>query len=365
MYEEVETGALVRRVLAEFAIPFQFPVAQTGVVAVLGDGNGPCVALRADMDALPIHEEADVDFKSEVDGRMHACGHDCHIAMLLGAARILKAHEAQIHGTVKLLFQPAEEGGAGALRMCEGGALSSPVVQRAFGLHVWPYLPTGRVGSRAGTFLASAGVFEITVIGTGGHAAMPHTTVDPVTTAAEVVCALQTIVSREIDPLDAAVVSVSTIHGGDVFNVIPPEVRITGTIRSLTSKGLRVLQDRLSGVAAHVASAHRCEARITFPGNDYPATVNEGASWQSARALAAEILGNDAVHELAPIMGAEDFAFVLERVPGCFVALGVRNEAAGAVFGVHHPKFLVDENALPIGTALHVGFAFRTLAELM
>jgi IAA-amino acid hydrolase len=364
MYEEIKTGALVRRVLGELGIPFQFPVAQTGVVATLGDGQGPCVALRADMDALPIHEEADVPFRSQVNGRMHACGHDCHTAMLLGAARILKAHESEIHGTVKLLFQPAEEGGAGGLRMCEEGALTSPAVQRAFGLHVWPYLPTGRVGSRVGTLLASAGVFEITVVGTGGHAAMPHMVVDPVTTTAEIVCALQTIVSREIDPLEAAVISVTTIHGGEAFNVIPPSVQATGTIRSLTSKGLRLLQDRLREVATRVASAHRCEARVAFPGHDYPATVNEASSWQTARTVAADMLGGEAVHELMPVMGGEDFAYVLERVPGCLVALGVRNEAAGAVFGVHHPKFVVDEDALPIGAALHVAFAFRTVAEL-
>ena len=364
MYEEVKTSALVRRVLGELGIPFQFPVAQTGVVAMLGDGQGPCVALRADMDALPIHEEADVEFRSQVDGRMHACGHDCHTAMLLGAARMLKAHESEIHGTVKLLFQPAEEGGAGALRMCEEGALVAPAVQRAFVLHVWPYLPTGRVGSRAGSFLASAGVFDITVVGTGGHAAMPHMVLDPVTTTAAIVCALQTIVSREIDPLEAAVVSVTTIHGGETHNVIPPQVRVTGTIRSLTSKGLLFLQDRVREIATHVASAHQCEARVEFPGHDYPATVNDASSWQMARTVAADMLGGDAVHEVTPVMGGEDFAYVLERVPGCFVALGCRNEAAGAVFGVHHPKFVVDEDALPIGAALHVGFAFRTLADL-
>jgi IAA-amino acid hydrolase len=364
MYEEVRTSTLVCRVLDELGIPFQFPVAETGVVAILGDGQGPCVALRADMDALPIVEEADIDFRSEVDGHMHACGHDCNTAMLLGAARMLKAREPEIHGTVKLLFQPAEEGGAGGLRMCEEGVLTAPTVQRAFGLHVWPYLPTGHVGSRAGAFLASAGVFDITVVGTGGHAAMPHMLVDPVTTTAAIVGALQTIVSREIDPLEAAVVSVTTIHGGEAFNVIPPQVRVRGTIRSLTSKGLQFLQERLREVATHVASAHRCEARVEFPGHDYPATVNDASSWQAARALAADMLGDDAVHEVTPVMGGEDFAYVLERVPGCFVMLGVRNEAVGAVYGVHHPKFVVDEQALPIGAALHVGFALRTLAEL-
>jgi IAA-amino acid hydrolase len=365
MYEEVKTGAVVRRVLTELDIPFQFPVATTGIVAMIGTGDGPCVALRADMDALPIHEEADVEFKSEVTGRMHACGHDCHTAMLLGAARILRAHNLGIRGTVKLLFQPAEEGGAGGLRMCNEGALSSPTVHRAFGLHVWPYLPTGLVASRAGTLLASAGVVDITVVGVGGHAAMPHTTHDPVTTAAAIVSALQTIVARETDPLEAAVVTISTIHGGDAFNVIPSEVRMTGTIRSLTTGGMRRLQERVRAIATQIATAHRCEARVEFPGHDYPATVNDAATWESVRTVAGDMLGHDAVQEMAPVMGGEDFAYMLERVPGCFMVLGVRNEAIGATFGVHHPRFVADEEALPIGAALHVGVALRMLEELI
>jgi IAA-amino acid hydrolase len=364
MYQEVQTSALVRRVLDELRIPYRYPVAETGVVATLGDGHGPCVALRADMDALPIHEEANVAFKSEVDGKMHACGHDCHTAMLLGAARVLKEHEGEIRGTVKLLFQPAEEGGAGGLRMCEEGALTAPQVDRAFGLHVWPFVPTGTVTARAGTFLAAAGMLDIVVTGVGGHAAMPQTTVDPVVASAAIVTALQTIVSRNTDPLEAAVVSVTTIHGGEAFNVIPMEVRLGGTIRSLTTKGLQALQARVRTVAAGVAAAHGCEARVDFPGHDYPATVNDAAAWDLTRTVAGDMLGAAAVIEFPPVMGGEDFSFVLERVPGCFVGLGTRNDALGATYPVHHPKFLVDEAALPIGAALHVAVAFRSLEEL-
>ena len=364
MYEEVRTSQLVRETLEESGIPFRHPIAETGVVGTIGTGDGPCVALRADMDALPIHEEADVPFRSEVDGKMHACGHDCHTAMLLGAARILKQHESEVRGTVKLVFQPAEEGGAGGLRMREEGVLESPRVDRIFGLHVWPSLDTGTVGAREGVFLAAASFLNIQVRGTGGHAAMPHQTVDPVTTSAKIVTELQTLVSREIDPLDSAVVSITSIHCGQAYNVIPESVEMQGTIRALSMPGLRRLQDRAREIVTGVAAANRCEAVIDYPGHDYPPTINDAGAWKLAQQVAAKMLGESQVLEIEPTMGGEDFAYYTEQVPGCFVGLGVRNEAEGAVFGPHHPRFKVDEDALATGVALHVGYALATLAEI-
>lgn len=364
MYEEVKTSQLVRDTLDELGISYESGIAQTGVVATLGTGESPCIALRADMDALPIQEETDVPFRSEVDGKMHACGHDCHTAMLLGAAKLLREHESELKGTVRLLFQPAEEGGAGGKRMREAGVLENPNVERIFGLHVWPLLPTGTIGSRTGTFLAAAGEVDITIHGKGGHAAMPHHCIDPVVTAAKVITELQTIISRSLDPLDSGVISITTIHGGEAYNVIPETVKLTGTIRALTTDRFRWLQERVTSLTTQVAAANDCTATITFPGEAYPPTVNDAEVWNSVQDLAGGMLGRDAVHEIPPVMGGEDFAFYTERVPGCFVGLGVRNEESGCTYNVHHPSFKADEAALPIGSALHASFAVQTLQNL-
>ena len=364
MYEEFETSKLVQSTLDELGIEYQKDIAVTGVLGTVGNGNGPCVALRADMDALPIHEQADVEFRSQVDGKMHACGHDCHTAMLLGAARLLKENEDLIQGTVKLIFQPAEEGGAGGEKMSNEGVLENPAVQRIFGLHVSAELPTGMLAARAGTLLAAAGSLRIVVHGKGGHAAMPHLAIDPVTTAAKIVIELQTIISRELDPLESGVISVTMMHGGEAYNVIPPSMEVQGTVRSLTMDGLKHLQSRVQEIATAIASANGCQAEVSFPGNDYPPTLNDEVSWEAGKTAGEEVLGEGKVLEMSPVMGGEDFAFYTQRVPGCFAFLGIGNPDIDATYSVHHPMFKVDEDALPFGSAIHVNCALNSLDDL-
>ena len=365
MYEEFETSKLVQNTLKELEIPYKKDIAITGVVGTIGNGKGPCIALRADMDALPIHEETDIDFKSEIDGKMHACGHDCHTAMLLGAARVLKENEHKINGTIKLIFQPAEEGGAGGKMMREQGVLLDPKVQQIFALHVAGTIPVGTLASKEGTLLAATSSIKILVKGKGGHAAAPHHTNDPVVTGSKIVVELQTLVSRELNPLEPGVISITMANAGSAFNVIPSTMELQGTIRSLTIEGVSNLQTRVKEVAQSIAKANRCEAEVSFPGNDYPPTINDAGCWQLGKSAAKEILGEENLIEMPdPIMGGEDFAYYTEEVPGCFSFLGVGNPDIDAVYDVHHPMFKVDEKALSLGTAIHVNTAIKALENL-
>lgn len=365
-YEEHRTSAHIQGVLGDLGIEFTFGQAGgTAVVGLLGKQlPGPCVALRADMDALPIAEAqcaASAAFTSETEGLMHACGHDSHMAMLLGAARILKQREAQLPGPVKLIFQPAEEGGAGAKLLCEEGVLEDPKVERIFGLHVWPQLATGEIGLRDGAFLASASFFEMRVTGKGGHAAMPHLSIDPIVAASQIVLALQCIVSRERDPGGANVVSVTEFHSGDACNVIPSEAILRGTLRSLSLEEQQANADRIVEIARSIGAAHRCQVEVDFPGTVYPPTVNDPGALSIARSVAASIAKHDSTGiglvEVPQTMGGEDFSFYAQRVPACFAALGIGNPHKQTEVSLHNPHFQIDEDALAIGAAMHVGFA--------
>ena len=364
MYEEFETSKLVQKTLSDLDITFEKDIAITGVVGIVGNGKGPCIALRADMDALPIHEETDIDFKSKIDGKMHACGHDCHTAMLLGAARLLKENEEEINGTIKLIFQPAEEGGAGGKMMREQGVLQNPKVEQIYALHVAGTMPMGTLASREGTLLAGTSTVKIIVKGNGGHAAAPHHTIDPVVTGSKIIVELQTIISRELSPLESGVISITMTKAGNACNVIPSTMELEGTIRSLTLEGILKLQTRVKEVAESIAIANRCKAEVTFPGNDYPPTINDAECWNLGKSAAIEILGDAQVAEMGPIMGGEDFAYYTQEIPGCFSFLGVGNTEIDAVYDVHHPMFKVDEEALPLGVAIHVNSALKALKSL-
>jgi amidohydrolase len=362
-YAERETSAFVRERLLALGLEPSAPMAGgTGLTCLVrGRVDGPTVALRADMDALPILEDSTAPYASRNPGVGHLCGHDGHTTMLLGAAALLAKHRPE-RGHVKLLFQPAEEGGAGAARMIDDGALEGPAVEAIYALHVDPRLPTGRTGVVLGPANAAADTIGIEVVGSGGHAAYPHLSVDAVAVAAQVVTALQHVVSRHTDPLLPLVVTIGTIHGGFASNVIAPSVTMQGTVRSFDA-GLRERMPALiERVVQGVVAAHGATASVGYEFG-YPATVNDPALLPAFEAASAAVMGEGNHALMAPTMGAEDFSYYAQRVPGMIVRLGVRNEALGFVHPLHHPRFDLDEDALPLGAALLAEAATRWLEE--
>jgi amidohydrolase len=361
-YEEEQTSTLVQARLRELGIKYRSGLAKTGVVAqIKGElGDGPCVLLRADMDALPIDEKSGVSFASEVSGVMHACGHDAHTAMLLGAAELLMDRRATFAGTIKLMFQPAEEGGAGAARMIEDGVLDDPPVDAAFMLHVWPDLDAGQVSCGPGPQLAGADAFTITIDGSGGHAAYPHLTIDPVVVGAQVVMALQTLVAREVDPTVPAVVTLGSFNAGNKSNVIADRAVLKGTIRAFDDALFAHLEDRVREVVTGVASSLRAKAHIEFEMR-YPPSVCDPAMAEQLGTSARSLLGAEAVLVSQPEMGAEDFAFVLQKVPGAMLWLGVKHPSWPKPKPVHTATFDIDESALPIGSSAMAGVALDYL----
>lgn len=357
--KECESAKTIRHHLTEAGIHWARCGMETATVAVIeGKGPGKTVLLRADMDALPVTETSGLPYASCRQGIMHACGHDCHMAMLLTCAKVLEATKDQWSGTVKLAFQPAEESGEGALAMIEAGVLDD--VDACFALHVWSDVPSGKVALRSGPVMAGTDRFEIHVKGVGGHGAQPHHCVDAVVAGSAIVQQLQTLVSREVAPTETAVVTVGTFEAGTRWNVIAGEAKLTGTVRSFNPALAQQLPDSFIRVVQMTAQAHRATAEVTYVQMALP-TVNDPAVTELAKASATKVFGQDGVYDLSPSMGGEDFCHFLAKKPGCFGFLGVRNEACGAIYGQHHSAYVVDENALPLGVMLYAQFAIDFL----
>jgi amidohydrolase len=351
-FEEVRTSGIVAQRLKALGLEVQTGIAKTGVVGLLrGNVSKPgakTIAIRADMDALPIHELNEIEYRSTIDGKMHACGHDGHTSILLTVADVLTKRRDELPGNVKFVFQPAEETIGGAEPMVKEGAMQG--VDGVIGLHLISNYPIGRVGVRAGTVFASADKFVLRVNGKGGHAAMPEGAIDPIVISAYIVTALQTLISRETSPFSPAVVTIGTIQSGTAFNIIPEFAELQGTMRAFSTEHREKLIRRISEVASGVASAMggSCDARV-FDG--CPPCTNDPAMTEVVHRAAVESVGEQAVDDTEEVMttGSDDMAYFLQAVPGCYFIVGARNEEKEAKYPHHHPRFNVDEDALPIG----------------
>ena len=357
--QEVETARFVTARLQQLGLEdIRTGIANTGVTALIrgtnpdGPGVGKVVLLRADMDALPLHEANDVEYRSRNDGVMHACGHDAHTTMLMGTARLLMERRDQFAGTVKVLFQPCEEVPPGGARfMIEQGVLRDPDVTAAFAIHMANSMPVGMVGTRAGAQQAAADLFTITVQGKGGHGAKPHTTVDPVVIGSQIVMALQTLVSRETDPLASVVVTVGTFNAGSAPNVIPDTAVMRGTVRTLDQAIRERTAERMRTLVTGVAKAMGGEATLDYEWG-YPPLVNDAAMAQLVLETAAEVVGPERTVVIPPSMPGEDMSYFLQEVPGCMFVVGSMNEEKGLVWGHHHPRFDIDEASMATGVEM-------------
>jgi hippurate hydrolase len=349
-FKEERTSAIVAEKLRAFGFDeVHTGIAKTGVVGVLRAGNGKdTIGLRADMDALPIEETTGKDYASTNAGCMHACGHDGHTTMLLGAARYL-AETRNFDGTAYFIFQPAEEGEGGGRVMVEEGLFERFPMRHVYGMHNWPGRPVGSFAMREGPIMAATDQFVITVKGKGGHAAAPHLCLDPLIVASQIALAMQTIISRNADPVEQGVVSVTQIHGGDTLNVIPETAMLAGTARSFTPETRTLLEERIRDIPGHIAKAHKIAAEVDFR-RGYPPTVNSGAETDLAGDVAAEIAGDDKVERnTPPVMGGEDFAYMLEEKPGSYIFIGNGGDETTPM--LHNPNYDFNDETLPHGAS--------------
>ena len=358
---EINTSRFVAARLRELGIETQTGIATTGVLGTLrGAQPGKTILLRADMDALPIDELNDVPYKSQNPGLMHACGHDAHTAMLLGAARLLSERRNELHGTVKFVFQPAEENVGGAEPMIAAGVMENPRVDAAFGIHIAQDLPVGTICVIHGPMTAACDEAVITIRGVGAHGARPHRGVDPIVIAGHCIVALQTLVSREVNPLRQAVVTVGALHAGTVSNVIPETCELRATIRTFDDDTRQMLARRIPALVGGIAAAMQGSADVDYTFG-YPTLVNDRAMSDLVRAIARDLIEPDKLLDIEPGMGAEDMSYFLQKAPGCFFRVGSRNEARGLTYGHHHPRFDIDEDSLPVGVAALTAITLRFL----
>jgi amidohydrolase len=364
-FNEYKTSDRIEKELKKLGVDFKKGVAKTGVVGVLNRGKkGETVALRADMDALPVLEQTNFPYKSKNNGIMHACGHDVHMTCVIGAAKILTRLKEKLPGKVKFIFQPSEEvHPGGAKPMIEAGVLKNPDVSGIFGLHCDSAVPVGKIGVRNGPTMAQAEDFDITIIGKGGHGARPHDGVDAIVVASQVIQSLQSIVSRKINPLEPVVISIGTIEGGSARNIICDRVILKGTARTLNKEIARKIPDLLKEIVSGITKSAGASFELNYYGG-YPILINHPKATDLARGTIARLFGKKAIFEIErPVMGGEDFAYFLQKVPGSFLRLGIRNPKKGAVYPWHHPQFTVDEDTIKIGSAVLAGIAFDFLSN--
>lgn len=361
-FEEVRTAGIVARELGELGLEVTTGVGKTGVIGLLEGGKpGPAILVRFDMDALPIVEDTGAEYASQTKGVMHACGHDAHVAVGLTVAKMLHAHRNDLKGTVKFMFQPAEEILGGAKQMIDAGLMENPKVEKSLSLHVWNDKPYGWVGASTGPVMASSGRFIIKITGKGGHGATPHISKDPVLAGAHLVTALQSVVSRNLSPLKSGVISATWFHAGDAFNIIPQTAEIRGTIRAFEQEVFDTMEKRITELAQNICAGFGCTAEVDIL-QTCPPVVNDAGLTEKIQQIVARVLPDAKIANEYQTMGSEDMSFVQQIVPGCYIFVGSAFEDENLVYGHHHPKFDIDERSLSQGAALMTAAVYDLLS---